>query len=73
MPPRSVYQGQMTTWGLWLCPSTICNFRVELKSSLPMEPLIGPLFIFSFVVSWFGSFWFSLAYFTLNFSVDDST
>lgn len=73
MPPWSVYQGQMTTWGLWLCPSTMCNFRVELKSSLPMEPLIGPLFIFSFVVSWFDSFWFSLAYFTLNFSVDDCT
>lgn len=71
--PWSVYQGQKTTWGLWFCPSSMCISRVELRSSLPMELLIGPLFIFGFVVSWFDPFWFYLAYFSLDFSVDDCT
>lgn len=35
--------------------------------------LIGPLFIFGFVVSWFDVFGFYLVYFSLDFSVDDCT
>lgn len=65
--------GSKDNLGLWCCPSTTCISRIELRSSLPTEPLIGPLFIFGFVVSWFDPFWFYLVYFSLDFSVDDCT